>query len=916
MMLRACLIALLFVALGVTRTHAAPRPSLPTVSFEKHVLANGLELILHVDKKLPLAHVNLWYHVGAKNEAPGKTGFAHLFEHLMLQGSKNAPEDYFTLMARAGAKGGRDANGTTSHDRTNYFATAPSGSLEYLLWVHADLLATMPDALTLAKLNNQRDVVRNERRQGLENTPYGRRYKLVTESLFPAGHPYAWSIIGSHEDLANASLDDVKSFFRSYYTPNNLSLVVSGDFDPAEAKRLVEKYFGSIAPGPALERPRHDIPRLSADKVIDVHERVAQPRVLLAWVAPEAGAAGARELALTANILTEGLSARLQKALVYNRKLCTQVQAYFDAREIAGVFVVDAIVRPGTAITAVEQLIAAEIASLAKRPPTVVELERARTQTLTRLTSSLQSIGARGVSEILNYYNVFFGDPEKLAWDLQGLLAVTPESLRATVSTWLANAHHVSVRFRPEQSVRSGGAEPDRSKVPALGADARFRVPAVASRTLPNGLELLVVERRELPIVSAALVSRAGSVLDPKGKEGLATLVGATMQRGTHRRTALAIADTLGDLGTSLNTDVALERAVHELEVQKEHLPSALAILASIARSPTFSNAELERERKLQLDLIEQVEADPTRLGHRLRAQLAFGADHPYGRPSLGFRASVSSLTAADAVAFHRDAWSPRSAALILVGDISVDQAAKAATATFGLWSGEATAPIAIPTPAPAARGKIVLVDKPDAAQTVFVQLYSAPQQKGDDYYGVRLASEVLGSNASGRLYANLRQDKGYAYVASSWLQTFSSGMVWSANGSVQTDKTRESVVELVKEMRGVAGARPIAARELEDARLGLIRNYAAGFGTNLEVARRIADLWSKRWSLDELMREPEELQRASLASVQAAAKRYALPAESALLLVGDRSKIEGPVRALALGEVVVVDAFGKPLSH
>ena len=270
--MRAPLLALLLSATA----SAAPKLTVPKVPFEKYVLPNGLQVIFHQDKKLPLVHVNLWYHVGSKNEKPGKTGFAHLFEHMMLQGSKNASQDFFTLMQRAGARPGRDSNGTTANDRTNYFSTAPSGSLEFLLWVHSDLLATLLDALTQAKLDNQREVVRNERRQRVDNVPYGRWYSLMVANLYPPGHPYSWPVIGSHEDLAAASLEDVKAFFRTYYTPNNLSLVISGDFQPAEAKRLIEKYFGSIPPGPALDRPGRYIPKLDGQKVVEVHDRVSQ----------------------------------------------------------------------------------------------------------------------------------------------------------------------------------------------------------------------------------------------------------------------------------------------------------------------------------------------------------------------------------------------------------------------------------------------------------------------------------------------------------------------------------------------------------------------------------------------------------------------------------------------------------------
>lgn len=290
--------------------------------FEKFVLDNGLQVILHVDRKLPIVHVNEWFHVGSKNEKPGRTGFAHLFEHEMFEGSKNAPGKYFSRAEQAGAnlsEGG--VNGTTNNDRTNYFITVPSGSLEYVLWLESDRLATLGEHLTKENLDAQRAVVKNERRQGLENQPYGRAFKLIVENLFPAGHPYSWPVIGSHEDLTAASLEDVQDFFRTYYTPNNLSLVVAGDFDPAEARRLVEKYFGNIPAGPPLDRPGRWIPSLSGEKVVEATDRVPQERVYMVWPTPPFYAPGDAELDLTSNILTDGLASRLQKILVYDRQM-------------------------------------------------------------------------------------------------------------------------------------------------------------------------------------------------------------------------------------------------------------------------------------------------------------------------------------------------------------------------------------------------------------------------------------------------------------------------------------------------------------------------------------------------------------------------------------------------------------------
>ena len=909
--MRSALIGFLVLAHAAA---AAPKLSVPKVAFEKYVLPNGLQVILHVDKKLPLVHVNLWYHVGSKNEKPGRTGLAHLFEHLMLQGSKNASEDFFSTMQKAGARPGRDSNGTTNTDRTNYFSTAPSGSLEFLLWVHSDLLATLLDGLTQQKLDNQREVVRNERRQSLDNVPYGRWYKLAAENLFPAGHPYSWPVIGSHEDLAAASIDDVKAFFRTYYTPNNLSLVVTGSFEPAEAKKLVEKYFGSIPPGPALDRPRLWMPRLDGEKIVEVNDRVPAERVYLVWPAPAIGMAGEQELNLAASILGDGLSARLQKSLIYDKKLASAVEVFTDTSEIAGAFYVDVTARTGAPLAEVERQIGVEIARLAKDGPSVAELERARTRTVTQIATSLEKLGAfGGVADVLNLYNTFYGDPAKLEDDVQRILKVTPQSVRAAVATWLATPNRVVLRFHPETSARPGVADLDRSKRPALGADTPVHAPAVAAGKLDNGLEIYVVEQHDLPVVTASIVSRAGSVLDPAGKEGLAWLAADAMTRGTKTRNALAIADALGDLGATLQTGIFLERASQTVEVQKANAPAAVALLADMVRNPAYADAEVERERKLLIERVEQIEKDATALGTRLRSLVAFGPGHPYSRPPLGFRGTLATLTPADLAAFHASNWKPNAAALVLVGDITPAEAKALAQQELGGWSGSAPAPPAIPPPAPATKGKILIVDRPDAAQTYAIHAYGAPIQKDADYYAWLVACDVVGG-FGGRLNMNLRQNKGYSYGFFAAPFRFSSGMAWLALGAVQTDKTKESVVELVKELRALTGDRPISAKEVEEARLGLIRNYAAGFGTNVDVAARVSDLWSRRWPMSELDREPTELERATLPEVVAAAKKYAVPADATLLLIGDRAKIEAGVRALKLGDVVVVDVEGKPV--
>lgn len=903
---------LLFVS-----AHAQPGPKqsgMPKVEFEKYTLSNGLQVILHVDRKLPIVHVNQWFHVGSKNEKPGRTGFAHLFEHMMFQGSKNAAEDYFTYVEKAGAnlrEGG--VNGTTDNDRTNYFATVPSGNLEALLWVESDRLATLTEALNQEKLDNQRDVVKNERRQGLENQPYGRAFKLIVENLHPAGHPYSWMVIGSHEDLTAASLDDVKEFFRTYYTPNNLSLVIAGDFDPAETKRLVEKYFGGIPPGPALDRPARWLPKLEGERIIEALDRVPQARTYMTWPVPEYFSPEEAPLELASAILTDGLSARLNKVLVYDRQLCTNVFSFNNPMEISGFFSVVATARPGVELEQIESIVTAELSRLAKEGPTPAELRRAQTKREYNFVTGLERIGGfGGKADLLNQYNIYLGDPNKFEADVNRFRRVTVNDVRQVVATWLDTRNRLLVRFHPETSGRPADVALDRQQQPVLGVDKPFRTPEVKSAKAANGIDIFVVERPELPKVAVTFVTRAGNVADPSGKEGVANMVISTIDMGTKTRKALEVEDALGDLGTSLFGFATREASQLGLEVLSRNVDPALALVAEVVRQPVFPESEVDREKKRTLDNLSQQENNPNALAARIRGMLVFGHDHPYGRAMLP--ATVQQITRADLVAFHETYWKPASSALIFVGDITLAQATDLVQRHFGTWSGGAAPAVNIPAPKPMGTGKIYVVDRQDAAQTVVTQILPAPNRKAPDYYALRLADAVWGGGGFGtRLNLNLRENKGYSYGVFSNLALLSQAGSWWANGGVQTNKTKESVAEFLAELQNLSGAKPISEQELEDAKATRIRGYAQQFESHGRIAGQIADLWAAGMPITELQRESDESAKATLAEVNAAAQKYAAPGQATLLLVGDVAKIEAGLRELNAGDLVVLNSEGKP---
>lgn len=888
--------------------------NVPKIEFEKFKLSNGLQVILHVDRKLPVVHVNQWYHVGSKNEKDRRSGFAHLFEHMMFQGSVNASEEYFSYVEKAGAnlrEGG--VNGTTDYDRTNYFATVPSGNLEYLLWVESDRLATLADALTQEKLDNQRDVVKNERRQSLENQPYGRWDKLVFENLHPKGHPYCNDVIGSHEDLTAATLEDVKEFFRTFYTPNNLSLVIAGDFDPTQAKVLVEKYFGGIPAGPALDRPARWIPVLEKEKIVEANDRVPQEKTYIAWPTIPYFEPGEAELDLAASILGDGLSSRLNKILVYDRQLCSDVSASHPTNEVSGFFLVQATARPGSSLREIEGIITEEIRRLAKRDPTAAELSRAQTKWEYEFVTALERIGGfGGKSDRLNRYNTFLGDPGKFDEDLARYANVKADEVRKAVANYLDNPNRLIVRFHPEASGRESTVALERSQTPALGADRPFQAPEVKSAKIENGLEVLVVERPELPKVSVAFAIRAGCVADPKGKEGTAYLVATTASLGTHTRGALEIEEAMGDLGTSISGFAERESAGLTMEVLRRNLEPALDTFADVVQNPTFPESEVAREKKLLVDDLTQEANDPVSLSRRIGSILAFGPEHPYGRPARGLPASVERIANSDLAKFHTTYWKPEGSVLIFAGDITLADATAAAQSAFADWLGDAPPAVEIPQPQPAGPGKVYLVDRQDAAQTVVVQILSGPKRKSEDYYALRLADIVWGGSFGSRLNLNLREDKGYSYGVFSTLALRSAAGVWLSSGAVQTDKTNESVTEFVAELNGLGGKRPITAKELADAKANHLRGYSQQFESLGRVASQVRQLWALDLPMSELQREVLETEKATLKAVNQAAQRYAVPASATLLLVGDRSKIETRVRALNLGRLVILDSEGE----
>jgi zinc protease len=911
---------------------AADASAAPTLEFEKYTLPNGLEVILSEDHRLPLVAVNLWYHVGPANEEPGRTGFAHLFEHMMFQGSKHVPGDsHFRLIEGAG---GSTINGTTDFDRTNYFETLPSNQLELALWLESDRMGYLLDQVDQANLSNQQDVVRNERRQSVENQPYGIVEEALFHQLFPKEHPYYASVIGSHADIQAAKLDDVKNFFKLYYAPNNASLAIVGDFDKAETKKLVEKYFGTLKQGQPVPKPTVQTPPITAERRAVVQDRVELPRVYMAWLTPPIFKPGDADADIAANALGAGRASRLYKKLVYEQQIAQDVSAGQYSLMLGSVFQITATARPGHTAEELEKAIDAELARFREGGPEQAEVDRARNTYETRIIQGLENLGGfGGVADRLNTYNHYLGDPGHLSNDLQRYRDTTPATVRTFAQQFLTPTARVVVHGVPgkqdlgapvptpkvAQTPPGTGAEsvnadePWRKDTPKAAEAKPLEVPTPASFQLPNGLTVLVNERRGLPIVSASLVVKTGSGANPVDKPGLANFTAAMLDEGTATRSALQIADEVAQLGGSLSTSSTMDAMQITSGALRRNFDALLTLMSDVARNPSFPAEEIERQRKSRLASLIQQRENPGQVASNAMAAALYGTSHPYGFPEIGTEASNTAMTRDDMRAFWSQNFVPNNAALIVSGQVTAADLRPAVEKAFGEWKQGTPAQPTLGSPATTA-AKLVIVDKPGAPQTQLRVAGIGVPRATPDYEAIRIMNEALGGLFSSRINLNLREQHGYTYGASSqFVFRRAAGPFLIASG-VRTDVTAPSVTEIFKEVRRMREA-PLTAEELALAKDSLVRSLPAQFETSSSVTGSTANIYIYDLGLDYYTKLGARLSAVTADDVKSAAEKYVVPEKLIVIAVGDRARIAGELQKLNLGAVETRGADGMPVT-
>jgi zinc protease len=928
-------LAMTIYAAALSSAPDSASPHVPELRFEKYTLPNGLDVILHEDHSTPIVGVNVWYHVGSKDERPGRTGFAHLFEHMMFQGSEHYDKVYFGPLQ---AVGGR-LNGSTSMDRTNYWETVPANYLALALWMESDRMGFLLPAMTQAKLDNQRDVVKNERRQSYENRPYGLVHEVILAALYPPDDPYSWPTIGSMQDVTAASREDIADFFRRFYNAGNASLCIAGDFDPQQAKQLVAKYFGPLPAGPKVTHPKPSLPMLKELRV-HVTDRVGLARLYLAWPTPRQFTAEDADLEVLAHVLAGSRVSRLYESLVRRKQIAQDVQAYQDGRELRGEFSIVVTARPGHTLAEIEAAVAEEVARIKAEPPSAEEAARAVNSFESHLVRALEPVSEfGGRADRLNMYNVLTGDPGYMQKDFARYARVTPEGVRKAAATWLDEGRAVvevvpgkELTITPdprqpaererERLAKEWPSRPalaaatiddsGRGPMPHGGQEPTFHLPAIQRARLSCGTQVLLVEKHELPLVTLHLVFPAGSAEDPQPQPGLAEITAAVWDQGTARRTAEQIATELTDIGATLSVACEWDTTSLRLFTLKRHLAKALDVYADVLRAPAFRQAELDRQRGIAGGRLAQIRNEPLVLGPMAVNQLLYGADHPYGHPQWGNPAVLEKISREDLQGFYRAQTQPERSGLIAVGDIAMPELTAALERVLAGWGAEAAAPAAalppLPPPPPT---RLVLIDKPGAAQSVIDVALVGAERKSPDYFKLLVMNMVFGGQFSSRLNLNLREQKGYTYGARSlfeWRVRRPGPFVAAA--SVQTAVTAPALAEFLKELDGMVGGRPVQAKELDFCQKFITRGYAAGFETPSQIATQLETLFIYKLPDDYFNTVVPGVRAVTAEEVMAVAKRYLALDRLAVVVVGDRKAMEPELRKLPLGETLVVLRF------
>ena len=882
--------------------------NLPEIEYNSFKLENGLTVVVHEDRKVPMIAVNVWYHVGSKNEKIGKTGFAHLFEHLMFNGTENYNSEYFEPFEKIGST---DQNGTTNSDRTNYFQNVPTNALDLALWMESDRMGHLLGVVDQEKLDEQRGVVQNEKRQG-ENQPYGKAFSRISESAFPKGHPYSWSVIGSMEDLDAASLEDVQDWFKTYYGPNNAVLALAGDIDLETAKEKVKKYFGDIPAGPPLIKPDIWIAKRSEEKRDVMYDNVPQARIYKSWNVPPRDTEAAAHFDLASSILVGGKNSPLYKELVYEKQVATSVSSFYYDREIAGMFFVIVDVASGEDPLEVENSMDDVLEIFIKKGPNPKLLKAEKTKILAGFIRGIQRIGGfGGKSDLLATCQTYTGDPGCYRKNAEYLDSVTPAKMKATFSKWIDDTPYV-LTILPNEKLGVDQSDIDRSQgIPFPTEKVSFKFPTLQTATLSNGSKIVLAKRTGVPLVEMNFQFSFGYAQENNNELGYTNFMMDMLNEGTKKYSALEFDEMLDSLGSNLGFGSGLDSSFVTVSSLKGSLSETLDLAKEAIINPIFSQNEIDRIQKQTLASIVQEENRPASIAYRNIGKLMYGEDHPYGKPltGSGVSSTISEITRDDIIAIHRRAINPKNLTFAVAGDIELKELVNILEDKFGNWSSTSKSDLKKLNNVSLPNSRVVyLIDKPNAQQSYIVAGQLLPPTATDEEIKISYMNYAIGGSFTSRLNMNLREDKSWSYGVRTRLADAKGQRAMLVTAPVQTDKTSESIIEIIKEYDAYLNDAPISDEELAKAKASKTLRLPGQFETLGALKSGVSGIVTYNRDLDYLNKLPMILDKPKLIDIQNIAQNYIKPNQWIWLIVGDLKKIEQPIRNLELGKVTILE--------
>ncbi len=929
---KAILLLAILIPVSCSKAPEADKLSLP---FEKYTMPNGLQVILHTDHSDPMISYAIMYHVGSSRETPGKTGFAHLFEHLLFGGSENVPSGKFDMVIEG--VGGNN-NGFTSRDVTTYFEMFPKNALEKVLWLESDRMGFFINSVTPRLLAIQQNVVQNEKRQGEDNSPYGFTEYVIDKNLYPANHPYSWEVIGEMEDLKNATPDDVKAYYEKFYGPNNATLVLAGDFDTDTVKLLIDKYFGEIkSHGEVAPRSPMTISLDTTKKLYHEDNFANVPEITMVWPAPQSYSKDAYALDFLAKVLADGKKAPLYKVLVKEKQLTSRTTAYNNTGELTGEFTISIRANEGKSLKEIEAAVSEAFARFEEEGITEKDVERIKASSEKSFYNGIASVFGKSIQ--FAFYNTFLNDPGFIEKDIENIKAVTLDDIKAVYEKYIKGKPHLVTSFVPrgqkemiaDGSVPAGVKEEniseasqveiaeegneetmktpsslDRTVEPPAGKEPEVNVPKIWKSEFPNGIAVYGIENKELPLVNMSIVIDGGVAQDNISLPGVASMVAAVLPQGTKNKTPEELEEEIELLGSDIRMYAGREDISMNSETLTRNFAKTVSLMKEILLEPRWDSAEFRMAITRTKNNIIQSEAEPRNVASQLFFKLIYGSDNIFGYNVQGTRESIDKISPDDLKAYYDRCFSPSVTKIFIAGNIAQEKVIAALKPLADEWKTRDVTLSKYPSPIPPEKSTIYFADMPGSRQSVIYAGYPAISRDNPDFIKTEFINYRLGGAFTSILNQILREEKGYTYGASSYFQEMKSIAPFIAGTSVRSDATFESVRIIREEMEKYRNG--ISEADLQFIKDCMIRSNALRFETNDALVNMLSTMGKYGLPEDYIKREEDVIKTMTIEEHKAITDKYIVPDKMYYVVVGDAATQLKPLEKIGFGKPVLID--------